>query len=126
MGLPIKKSARNSTNASFESEDIVEIGLEFKIPSTSVENVLSSSNVNSESPITRLRWCLKIFTVASYSSLKCGIKCHMILCELANLFTQSLCLSELNNAYTSVNRLFIPIIIYTYKIGPVIRVNIFW
>jgi len=112
MGLPIKKCAGDSTNASFGSEDIVEIGLEFKIPSTSVVNVLSSSNVNSESPITRLRWCLKIFTVASHSPPKCGaiggIKCHVILCELANLFTRSLCSSELNNAYTSFNWLFAP------------------
>jgi len=68
--------------------------------------------VNSESPITRLRWCLKLFTVASYSPSKCcdigGIKCHVILCELANLFMWSLCSSELNNAYTSFNWLFVP------------------
>lgn len=65
--------------------------LGFRIPSTSMVNVFNSSNVKRESPMTRLKWCLKSFIVDSHSPPKWGatggIKCQEIRCSLEYLFS---------------------------------------
>lgn len=91
--LPIRYCAGVNTGESFGSVGMVVIGRELRMLSISIVKVLSYLNVNKQSPMTRLKWCLNNLTVDSHNPPKCGVasgmKCHVIWRSVANLLTMS-------------------------------------